>query len=131
MLLKKVMLDSDKKRQYVIDMVKSPMIKLIIKVGNRYPEPTRENCTYPNSAILFDIWDEFRERDRSDKLRTAMFDTFFRILICEYEHDPYYRLRIDWCLMRIINSNWIFRYREPFTHWKGEHKVVVINGNNN
>ncbi|KKL20728.1 hypothetical protein LCGC14_2452550, partial [marine sediment metagenome] len=82
-------------RDYIIDQVKKPLMKAIIVLANRYPEPTRENCINSNSHILLDIQDEFLTYE-DHKGRRDLFKAIFRILIGEYEHDPYYHYRFDW-----------------------------------
>ena len=99
-------LNKDKMRLYVIEKVKKPLRLALVAIAKRYPEPTKENCTHPNTQILFDLWEKFKEHDRTSPARAAMFDAVFKIFICEYEHDPYYRSRFDWCLEFIKKTNW-------------------------
>ena len=92
-------------RQYVIDKIKKPLIKAIITLANRFPEPTRDNCIQPNSQILFDIRDKFFEYE-DNPCRKALFEAAFKLLIAEYEHDPYYQYRFDWFIEQIMESDW-------------------------
>ena len=104
--------------KYIKDKVKKPLMKAITRLANMYPEPTRENCIQPNSKILFDIRDKFFEYEDNSGAREAMFKAAFKLLIAEYEHDPYYRFRIDWMLEEIEKSDWEPRPRFPMPHWK-------------
>lgn len=105
-------------RDYVISKIKKPMMKAITTLANRYPEPTRVNCLHPNSHILFDIQDKFFEYEDNHNEREAMFRAAFKILIAEYEHDPYYRYRFDWILEQIIDSDWKPRKIRNEQCWK-------------
>lgn len=104
-------------RKYVIDKVKKPLKKAIATLANRYPEPTRENTVNPNTHILMDIRDEFLERE-GNSTSLGLFKALFRMFIAEYEHDPYYRLRIDWIMERWSQSPWEQSSNCPLTHWK-------------
>jgi hypothetical protein len=93
-------------------------MKAIVTLALRYPEPTEENCTQPNTQILLDIQDEFWECEDNPE-REALFEAIWRMFIVEYEHDPYYRHRIDWMLEKIAKSNWTLRPEgEPSAYWK-------------
>lgn len=104
-------------RQYVIDKVKKPLKKAITALVKRYPEPTRENCLHPNTHRLFDIRDKFFEYEDNPGRKT-LFEAAFKILIAEYEHDPYYRWRFDWMLEEMWKSGWEPRPMRPMSHWK-------------
>lgn len=103
-------------RKYVMDKVKKPLMKAIVTLAQRYPDPTRENCIQSNSHILFDIRDKFFEYERNDG-RKPLFEAIFKLLIAEYEHDPYYRFRLDWVLEQIEKSDWKPRPRIPMECW--------------
>ena len=51
------------KRQYFIDKVKAPLMRSIIELARKYPEPTAENCIRPNSLVLIRIWDKILARE--------------------------------------------------------------------
>lgn len=104
-------------RRYVIDKVKKPLMKAIITLVNRYPDPTRENCLRSNSQILFNIRDKFFEFE-NNKGRKALFEAAFKLLIAEYEHDPYYRYRFDWVLEQLMDSDWKPRQMRKEHCWK-------------
>lgn len=102
-------------RQYVIEKVKKPLLKAIVILARRYPEPTRGNTVHPNSHILLDIRDRFFGHERN-KSRDELFRAIWKIFIDEYEHDPYYRQRIDGVLEEVLKSDWQAG-EKPASHW--------------
>ena len=111
-------------RGYIIDKVKKPLMKAITVLANRYPEPTRDNCINPNSLLLLDIQDKFFEYETNFG-RIGLFKAIFRIFIGEYEHDPYYRARINWFFEEIVeltmNGKWAPRgMMRPLNFWQEE-----------
>lgn len=92
-------------RQYVIEKVKAPMLKAICILAKRYPEPTRENCINPNTQRLLDIRDKFFKCERNLG-RDALFRAIWQMFIVEYEHDPYYRQRINRVKRWMDESDW-------------------------
>jgi len=90
----------------VVEKIKNPLRKLLIITSKRLPELTKENLLHPNSHILMKIKADFLVRDKSEGGRHEMFDAALKLLIAEYEHDPYYRDRFDWFLNEIKKSNW-------------------------
>lgn len=109
-------------------------MKAIKTLAQRYPDPTRDNCLQPNSQILFDIRDKFFEYEYNPENpnyptrgREALFAAAFKILIAEYEHDPYYRYRFDWMLEQLMDSDWQPRKIHKEHCWNepmGEREVV-------
>lgn len=89
-------------RQYVMEKIKAPMMKALILLANRLPEPTKQNCTHPNTHILIDIWDEFFKHETGQ--RTPLFKAISRVWICEHEHDPYYRDRMQVLLELLVEA---------------------------
>ena len=102
MYLKHRMLEA---RDYFIERVNDPLVKGIVKLAGRYPEPTRENCLHPNSIILLDIQDEFFQHWDLEN-RTPLVKAVFRILIVKYEHCPAYRNMLDWLLKELLEREW-------------------------
>lgn len=110
-------------REYIIKKVKKPLMKALITLAKRYPEPTRGNVLHPNTLKLFDIQDKFFLYERNPS-REELFRALFRIFIDEYEHDPYYHYRFDWFLEEIVNCGWkprpvgfpnkFWKEREPY-----------------
>jgi len=94
------------------DTVKIPLRKAIVHFAEMYPEPTHDNCTVRNTHILLDIKDEFAKHD-NNKTRTPMILAALKILICEYEHDIYYRKRADWFVDQLKASTWSNRSGAP------------------
>jgi len=108
-------------RDFVIDKVKKPLRKAIITLANRYPLPTRENCLNQNSHILLDKRDEFLSYEGNSS-PSKLFAALFRIFIAEYEHDPYYRSRINWLIEELVeetlDGKWLPRGKDrPINHW--------------
>ena len=91
--------------QYFMDKVKAPFMKAIIHFAKKYPTPTFENCYSPQSHKLIKIRDEFLDREINTK-RIPLFEAAWNILICEYEHDIYYRRRLDWLVGKINEYGW-------------------------
>jgi len=119
-------------RQYVVEKIKAPLLKAICVLGLRYPEPTIENTSHPNTKILMEVRDKFLEYEQN-KARRGMFEALWRMLICEYEHDSYYRHRIDWVVEQIVNraSEWQPRpLLHPMHFWEeprpfgGGHSII-------
>ncbi len=128
-------------REYVISKVKKPLMKAIVSLANRVPEPTRDNCLNPNCFLLFDIEDKFFGLEDNSG-RKALFRAIFRIFIAEYEHDPYYRARINWFFEEIVeltmNGKWAprgmgrpiqcWKEEKPFGFYKGRDFKKLITG---
>jgi hypothetical protein len=129
MLLLHLMLRANRE---VIIKVKHCLLKAIAQLALRYPEPTLENCLHPNTKLMIKIWDKFFEYQETPEnvtnvltqTRTPLFQAIRRIMICEYEHDPYYRYRMDWFIEQIIEANkngqWAMRprYGREIVGWK-------------
>jgi len=100
------------RRGFFINKVKAPLMKIMIKLANLYPNPTKENTRKPNTHALIDVWDEFFEHE-DNPMRDGLFRAIRRLSIGEYEHDPYYGNRIDWFLEKLVekylNGEWIPR----------------------
>lgn len=102
-------------RDYIIDKVKKPLLRVITTLAKRYPEPTRENVLHPNSHILLDIRDEFFKHDTNDS-RKDLFEALFKMLVAEYEHDGYYRFRFNWLHDEINKRKWLPNIEQTH-HW--------------
>ena len=89
----------------MIDKIKKPLMKAITILATRYPEPTRDHTFVPNTHRLLDIQDKFFNHENNPG-RDALFRAIWRVFIVEYEHDPYYRHRIDWVIEEIEKSGW-------------------------
>ena len=112
-------------RQYAIWQIKEPMVKAFIALGEKpsffkklrliwgimklikkFPEPTKENCVFPNTRRLIDIRDKFFEFEDEGDSRIPCYRALWKLLIIEYEHDGDKRHRIDWILEQILKSGW-------------------------
>lgn len=76
---------------------------VIVRSIYRYPEPTRENIKKRMNSVLFDVWDEFFERDTNEG-KTALFKAVRRVLAVEIEHDSHYSERFTWFLKRLAEK---------------------------
>ena len=107
-------------RNYIIKKVKEPLKNTIIHLARKYPEPTRENCLHPNTHILFDIREKFfKYEDNPENVWTEdLIKAAWKLLIATYEHDLYYRFRIDWILEQINKSDWQPRTKLRMPYWR-------------
>jgi len=124
-------------RQYVIEKIKTPLMKSIVAFGKggswlgmlialiqiirtakKYPVPSEEIVQHPNTLILLDIQEKFF-RYEDNPGRNALFRAIWRIFIDEYEHDPYYRYRIDWVLEEVSKTDWLPREMREVQCWNG------------
>lgn len=90
--------------------------------ANALPEPTKENTLEPNSPIIIDIEDKFFKY-YDFKGNKPLFEAMWKILICEYEHDPHYRDICQWVLEELVEAvmdgRWTPRpHHHPSGHWK-------------
>ncbi len=90
---------------YFVEKVNQPLVKAIIILAGRYPEPTHENCLHPNTHILLNLRDEFF-RCWDTGWREPLFRALWRVLIVKYEHSPTYRNMLDWVLMMLQKTAW-------------------------
>lgn len=114
-------------RQYFMDKVKAPIRKALVILAGRYPYPTKQNTSHPNSHGWIDIWDKFFQMEENEG-RRPLFEAMFRILISECEHDIYYRDRMNvilelW-LEEVFKGNWKPRSLDhPNQCWKVDPNV--------
>ena len=90
------------KRDFVIKC-KAVLRKVVIWFASKLPDPTKENTLEPNSHILLAIRDKFFGY-YNNKGREDMFRAAWKVLICEYEHDPHYRHILDWLIEEVVES---------------------------
>ena len=115
----------------MIDKIKAPLRKAITILASRYPEPTKERTSAKNTHNLLDIQKEFFECENNPG-RDALFRAIWRIFIIEYEHDTYYRNRIDWVIEKIVKmyNNGTWQHREKIKrNWKelpNKEKEVLV-----
>ena len=104
------------KRKYFI-RIKAQLMAAIINIAMKYPEPTMENTCIPNAAKLLKIEKKFFEYE-DNPCRDELFKALWRMLIVEYEHDGYYRYRLDWILEEVNKSDWEPRVLRREKRWK-------------
>ena len=120
------------KRRAFSDKVKIPLRKAILFFASKYPTPTRENLFSPNSHLLLDIRDEFMSHE-NNATRGPMLEAMFNIFIAEYDHDIYYRRRIDYIIEQIIARDWKSLDGPPGAHpyakcWKTDEPPQLLPG---
>ncbi len=114
------------KRKYFIDKVKKPLMDAIVNLAMKYPEPTMDNTCIPNTAKLLNIRDKFFEYEDNSG-RDALFQALWQMFVVEYEHDGYYRYRIDWIIEEINKSEWEPRTLRREACWKEPESVKSRN----
>jgi len=118
MRLLKHIINSDR-RDYIIEKVNAPLLWLIIKYANRYPEPTPENVVHPNSHRLLEFRDEFFKYWKTDR-SSALYKSLWKVVIVKYEHSPNWRNMLDWLFMVVGESDWKpFNPNRQMHQWKG------------
>lgn len=93
------------RRQYVIDKINKPLVKAITIIAMRYPEPTKDHTSMPNTHRLLDIEDEFFKHENNIS-RDLFLRAVWRILIVKYDTDRWYRQRVDWVIEQIKKRGW-------------------------
>ena len=109
-------------RQYFIDKVKASLMKAIIILARRYPEPTKQNTFHPNSHVWIDILGKFLEMEDNPS-RERLFEGARNVWVGEHETDPYYRDReqviFELWLEEVLKGNWKPRSLDhPSECWK-------------
>ena len=89
------------RRGYFIDKVKAPLVKALIILANRYPEPTKKNTQKHNTHVMLDIWDEFF---KYNEVKNDMFHAIKKVVADEYEHDDVYETRMTWFLEKLVEK---------------------------
>ncbi len=103
---------------YFIDKVDKPLVKAIVFLAGRYPDPTHETVLHPNSHRLLDIRDKFlRCWDFGD--RNPLFLALFKLLVVKYEQSPQYRNVLDWFIGEIPPDWKPFNVNRQMRCWKG------------
>lgn len=138
------------RRVYFMDKVKNPLKKAlnsltnkhsglfariialiqIVRMIRRYPEPTKENTVNPNSHVFIDVWDELIEYDELE-VSKQLWRAFKKITVCEYEHDPPYKERMDMFLMRLfkayLDGKWEFPIMDsPTNTWLNPESIKAL-----
>ncbi len=94
----------------------------IIRFCMKHPEPTKENCTNPDSWVLLDIWDEFFELENNPG-RNPLFRAMRRLSVAILESIDYYSERMTWFLMKLSTAYIDGKWKPnlpccPFSCWK-------------
>lgn len=105
-------------RNYFIQKVKKPLMKALVVLSRRYPQPTKENTGNIISHSILEIFQEFHERNsaRPDMMRGAE-----RVFVDEVEHDRVYYDMFNWILeqviLKILEGKWGLR-NNKMLYWK-------------
>lgn len=111
-------------RQYVIDKIKKPIMKALVILANRLPEPTNENTILPNTQTMIRIWDKFLSME-DNAGREPLFKALKKVTVSEHEHDRYYKDRMQvwfelW-MEEVLMGNWKPRsLGHPDSCWKAD-----------
>lgn len=119
------------KRDFITDKVKAPLMATIIRLVNLIKvKPTVQNCKHPNSKTFLRVLEKYFKSEANSG-REPMEHAIAEGGVYEYEHDPYYRYRMDtlaedW-LTEVIEGNWKPRPPDqPLSHWRTDPNVRSI-----
>jgi hypothetical protein len=111
---------SPKHLDFIVKIIKAPMVVLLNQVADRLPEPTKENmhgCP-PNTQVLIELRDEFFHLENNPGRHKA-FKAIWNFVIFLYGYDGYYRHRIDWVIERLKSKTWQPRDKyKPAHFWR-------------
>jgi len=93
----------DRPDSILIKLVQPYVRKKIISLTSMIPEPNKINTAFKNSHILIDL------REGLD----PYWSTLVKLLIFEYDHDPYYRFRFDWFIEKCSEVGWMSMWDYP------------------
>ncbi|KKL25399.1 hypothetical protein LCGC14_2405700 [marine sediment metagenome] len=122
-------------REYFIKMVKLPLRKVLILMGKRIPDITKENTEYNGTHALIDI---FEKLSLYTDVKQSMFRGAEKIFLMEMEHDGFYRnyflLFIEEIIKKILAGEFPARRDEnPLRpHWNtitpkgGKYSIISI-----
>lgn len=92
----------NKKREFTVQ-AKAFLMATLVRISRRYPEPTLDNVLHPNTKVLIRVWDKFFMYEDNSQ-RVDLFKAIRKVMLCEYEHDGYYRYRMDFFLEELIKA---------------------------
>ncbi len=105
-------------------VIKPLILKAFAFVRDNLEEPTIENTWHPNSHIIIEIRERFKERNIHNAttpkdLRARAYLGMLNLAIAVYEFDLFYRERIDWAVKKLRESDWITLSdeKEPRSQW--------------
>lgn len=107
------------RRQFVIDVVKAPLMKAIILAASLIPEPTKENTRFHNSHVLIDAFDKLLEYEDNDS-RIDFWRAIKKLSVFENDHDhSYYGNRAEFLVEYLVNHDYKPRsVGNPEQFWK-------------
>ncbi len=109
---------SPKWLDFIVKVIKVPMVELLKQVADHLPEPTRENMHQANAFVLIELRDEFFKLENNPN-REKVFRGVWNFFIYLYDYDNYYRYRIDWVLERLKTKPWLPREKyRPLHFWR-------------
>jgi len=107
--------NSDERDKYI--KVNGALLKAVTILGNRFPEPTLDNVTLPNTKRLIGIHEKYLKFEGNSRVKKLV-SAILRILINKIEHSANYRDRFSWFVEELINSDWKLRsYNHPERDW--------------
>ena len=121
-------------RDFFIKRVNLPLMKVLLLIGKRIPEVTKENTRYEGTHVLIDIFD--RVMGYTDVRRT-MLKSAFKVFLMKIEIDNFYRdaflLFIEETIKEILAGNFPARRDEAPNHfWNnktpkgGKYSIISI-----
>lgn len=114
MKLLKHQINSDD-REYYIEKVNKPLLKVLALLSKRYPEPIMENLNHPNARWLLRRLGKYLKYEGNPRIAEAV-KALVRIIIVKLEHSPNYRDRISWWVED--TGGWKGRsYNHPVNDW--------------
>jgi|TARA_Y100000310_G_scaffold220623_1_gene222179 DNA/RNA-binding domain of Phe-tRNA-synthetase-like protein len=111
---------NEENREYYINEVNEPLVKLIQLYAMKFPKPARDGdkhkIVHPVSLRLLEIQERFLEFENNPRLR-RLGEAIFRILIDKVEHSPNYRDRFSWLLEEFSEGMKARPYGHPLHDW--------------
>ena len=106
-------------RRYFVNKVKAPLLKAIISLANKYPEPTKDNTDSLIAHTLIDIFGEFHKHNR---VRRDLFHAVGKVIPSEVEHDSVYahlfQIFLEYVIEAILDGKWTPRpLNKPSTRY--------------
>jgi len=92
------------------------MLWIFLK-ARKFPEPTRENIKKESSHIWMDIFDEYFEYEKCERVKEII-NAFRKVLIGLNEHSSPYTDRFGWFVKRIQEKGWKpLPAHKPYDWW--------------
>jgi len=107
--------NSDERDKYI--KLNNALVTVITVWGNRYPEPTMENVTHPNTKRLIAIHKKYLGFEGNSRIRKVV-SAVLRIVANKIEHSANWRDRFSWFVEELKESDWKPRsYNHPVNDW--------------